>query len=111
MVTLGRIPDVVTAPYVHISPSIRGTFRWSGTTILIFAPDPKRPLPFATRFEITVDRSAKAVSGRRLARAETFRFTTPTVRLLRTHWYRRGGTAGGQMVILLRFNQPVRPAD
>jgi uncharacterized protein YfaS (alpha-2-macroglobulin family) len=111
MVTLGRIPNPVTAPFVRITPAIAGTFRWSGTTILIFTPDPKRPLPFATTYEVTVDTSATAVSGRRLARAETFQFTTPAVRLLRTEWYRRGGTVDGAMVVLLRFNQPVRPAD
>ena len=68
MVTLGRIPNPVTAPFVRITPAIAGTFRWSGTTILIFTPDPKRPLPYATSYEVTVDASATAVSGRRLAR-------------------------------------------
>ena len=38
MVALGRIPDPVTAPFVTIRPAIAGTFRWSGTTILIFTP-------------------------------------------------------------------------
>jgi hypothetical protein len=111
MVTLGRIPDRVTAPFVRITPAIEGMFRWSGTTILIFTPDPKRPLPYATAYTVTVDTSATAVSGRRLARQETFTFTTPTVRLLQTHWYRRGGTVDGALVTLLRFNQPVRPQD
>ena len=74
MVTLGRIPNPVTAPFVRITPAITGTFRWSGTTILIFTPDPKRPLPFATSYEVTVDTSATAVSGRRLAKAETVPF-------------------------------------
>jgi uncharacterized protein YfaS (alpha-2-macroglobulin family) len=111
MVTLGRVPNPVTAPFVRITPAIAGTFRWSGTTILIFTPDPKRPLPYATSYSVTVDGSATAVSGRRLVRPATFQFTTPTVRLLQTNWYRRGGTVDGAMVILLRFNQPVRPAD
>jgi uncharacterized protein YfaS (alpha-2-macroglobulin family) len=111
MVTLGRIPDPVTAPFVRITPAIPGTFRWSGTTILIFTPDPKRPLPYATSYEVTVDVSATATSGRRLARPETFQFSTPTVRLLQTEWYRRGDTVDGAMVVLLRFNQPVRSAD
>ena len=31
--------------------------------------------------------------------------------LLQTRWYRRGGTVDSRMVFLLRFNQPVRPAD
>ena len=111
MVTLGRIPAQVDAPFVRITPAIPGTFRWSGTTILILTPDPKRPLPYATSYDVTVDASATAVSGRRLARPETFRFTTPTVRLLQTNWYRRDGTIGSPMVVLLRFNQRVTAQD
>jgi hypothetical protein len=94
MVTLGRIPDPVRPP-----------------TILIFTPDPKQPLPLATRFTVTIDTTATAVSGRRLAEPYSFSFTTPTTKLLQTHWYRRGGRADAAIVLLLRFNQPVRPAD
>jgi alpha-2-macroglobulin len=111
MVTLGRIPSPVRAPFFRMSPSVPGTFRWSGTTILIFTPDPKKPLPFATRYDVTIDASAVAISGRRLEKPHTFSFTTPTVKLLQTHWYRRESRAGAQMVILMRFNQRVRPND
>jgi hypothetical protein len=109
MVALGQIPDEVLAPFVRITPAVAGSFRWSGTTILIFTPE--RPLPLATRFQVVVDTSATAVSGQKLARPETFEFTTPTVRLERVRWYRRGGTVDGRIVLLLYFNQPVRPAD
>ena len=111
MVAAGRVPARVVAPFVRITPAIAGTFRWSGTTILIFTPDPKQPLPYATRFDVAVDATAVAVSGRRLAKPYAFSFTTPPVRLLNTNWYRRGDRAGAPMVILLRFNQPVRGAD
>ncbi len=111
MVTMGQIPAKVAAPFVTISPAIPGAFRWSGTTILIFTPDASRPLPNATRYEVTVGATATAVSGRRLAKPVSFSFTTPTVKLLSTAWYRRGGTAAGRMVAVLRFNQPVRSAD
>ena len=111
MVTLGRIPDPVRPPFFRITPSVRGTFRWSGTTILIFTPDPKQPLPLATRFTVTIDTTASAVSGRRLAEPYSFSFTTPTTKLLQTTWYRRGGRADAAVVLLLRFNQPVRSAD
>src|SRR5262245_10018039 len=111
MVTAGRIPARVLAPFFRVSPAISGSFRWSGTTILIFTPDPKRPLPYATRYDVTIDSTATTVSVRRLARPHNFSFTTPTVRLLNTNWYRRGGRAGAPMVVLLRFNQPVRPVD
>jgi alpha-2-macroglobulin len=111
MVTLGRIPASVRPPYVRIVPAIAGTFRWSGTTVLIFTPDAKRPLPHATRYDVSVDATATAVSGRRLAESHTFSFTTPTVRLLRTISYRRGGRFDAPFVVLLRFNQPVDPAS
>jgi alpha-2-macroglobulin len=111
MVTLGRIPDPVRAPFFRISPSVAGTFRWSGTTILIFTPDPGRALPYATRYEVTIDSTATAVSGRRLDGPYSFNFTTPTVKLLQTVWYRRGGRADAPIVVLQRFNQLVRPAD
>lgn len=111
MVALGRIPEQVSAPYVRVTPGIAGTYRWSGTTTLIFTPDPKRPLPFATRYQVTITTAARAVSGRTLAAPVSFAFTTPTVKLLQTHSYRRDTTVHSPMVILMRFNQPVRPAD
>ncbi len=109
MVTLGKIPDPVRAPFVRITPAVSGSFRWSGTTILIFTPE--RPLPFSTRYEVTVDTTATAVSGRKLDRTVTFDFTTPTVRLERVRWYRRAGTVNSGIVLLLYFNQVVNSAD
>jgi len=111
MVVLGRIPDPVSAPFVTIRPAIQGTFRWSGTTILIFTPDPSRKLPNATQFDVSVDTSAVAVSGRRLAAPYRFTFTTPTVRLLAVDWYRKNKRYDSPMVVALRFNQSVRTAD
>jgi uncharacterized protein YfaS (alpha-2-macroglobulin family) len=111
MITLGRIPADVQAPFVHISPAVRGSFRWSGTTILIFTPERGTPLPYATTYEVTVDTTAAAVSGRRLSTPRTFTFTTPTVRLLSTDWYRRNDRVDQPLVMLLRFNQPVRAGD
>ena len=110
MVSLGRIPAVVQAPYVRITPAMPGAFRWSGTTILIFTPAVKPPLPYATRYDVTVDATAAAVSGRTLGKPYTFSFTTPTVKLLRTETYRRGGRADAPFVVLMHFNQPVEPA-
>jgi uncharacterized protein YfaS (alpha-2-macroglobulin family) len=111
MVVMGRVPEPVTAPFFTTVPAVTGTFRWSGTTTLIFTPDPKEPLPLATTYTVTIGPMATAVTGRRLSTPVSFRFTTPTVRLLRTDWYRRGGTADGGLIVLLRFNQPVNPVD
>ena len=111
MVALGSVPARVAAPFFTVTPAIPGSFRWSGTTILVFTPDAKRPLPYATKYDVTIAATATAVSGRRLGRPHQFSFTTPTVKLLNTNWYRRGGRAGAPMVVMLRFNQPVRAGD
>lgn len=104
MVVLGKIPKDLSVPWFHVAPAIKGTYRWSGTTTLIFTPDPKTPLPFATEYEVTVDAEAKAVSGHTLGKPYTFSFNTPTILLKETKFYR---AADGSVVIGLRFNQPV----
>src|SRR6186997_679367 len=63
---------VATAPrarpaFFHITPAVAGTYRWSGTTLLIFTP--ARRLPLATKYDVTVDAGTTAVSGRKLAAA------------------------------------------
>ena len=45
MVALGRIPANPAPPWIQIAPAMKGAYRWSGTTILIFTPDPASPLP------------------------------------------------------------------
>ena len=111
MVPIGPLPEQVTAPFFSIRPSVAGTFRWAGPTILVFTPDPKVTLPNATGYTVTIAASATAVSGRRLGQPYTFTFTTPTVHLLRTNWYRQNGRYDQPILIALRFNQPVRAAD
>jgi len=109
MVTLGRIPSPVKAPFFHTSPAISGTFRWSGTKTLIFTPDPRKPLPFATKFTVTVDEAAVSINAQRLIKPLSFNFSTPSVKLLSTDWYRKNDRADEAVVIALRFNQPVDP--
>jgi uncharacterized protein YfaS (alpha-2-macroglobulin family) len=104
MVVLGKIPKDLRVPWFHVAPELKGTFRWSGTTTLIFTPDPKTPLPFATRYEVAIDAEAKSVAGKTLGKPYTFSFITPTILLLKTNDYR---TANGALVIALKFNQPV----
>src|SRR5262245_59902066 len=111
MVALGRIPDDVTAPFVTIRPAIVGRYRWAGPSILIFTPERDTPLPYATRYDVTIATTARAVSGRSLAQPYMFSFTTPTVRLLSTNWYRLNGRFDRPLVVALRFNQAVRTAD
>ncbi|HEX7151939.1 MAG TPA: MG2 domain-containing protein [Thermoanaerobaculia bacterium] len=109
MVVVGKIPQPVTAPFFKIAPNVAGTFRWSGTTTLIFTP--KAPLPYATEYTVTIDAAtAKSVAGNTLDKPYKFTFVTPTIRLMGTDWYRRDGKMGNPIVISLRFNQPVDAA-
>ena len=111
MVPIGRLPEQVPAPFFSVRPAIAGTFRWAGPTILVFTPDPAKALPNATRYVVTIATGATAVSGRRLPQPFAFAFTTPTVHLLRTNWYRQSGRYDQPIVVALRFNQAVHPAD
>jgi alpha-2-macroglobulin len=103
MVVVGKIPKDVTPPWFHVTPAIKGTFRWSGTTTLIFARDLQTPLPYATKYDVTIDASAKSISGHTLGKPYTFSFITPTIKLLRTDHYRKDSS----VVIGMWFNQPV----
>ena len=109
MVALGRTPSRVQPAFFHITPAVTGTYRWSGTTILILTP--ARRLPLATKYDVTIDAGTAAVSGRKLAAPYTFSFMTPTAHLLQTNWYRPGGRFDAAPVIVLRFSQPVKPED
>ncbi|HUF48289.1 MAG TPA: Ig-like domain-containing protein, partial [Vicinamibacterales bacterium] len=111
MVSLGRIPSNPTPPWIHITPAIVGAWRWSGTTTLIFTPDPARPLPHATRYTVTVDAAARSAAGQPLGAPYSFSFTTPTVRLTSVRWVRQGERFDRPLALILSFNQRVRPAD
>jgi uncharacterized protein YfaS (alpha-2-macroglobulin family) len=111
MVALGRIPSNPDIPWLRIEPAIKGAFRWSGTTILMFTPDPATPLPYATKYTVTIDASATSVAGRRIGTPFTFSFTTPTVRLTSARWMRRSDRFDQPVLLALRFNQPVRATD
>src|SRR5262249_45098617 len=88
MVTLGRAPRVKPASFAR-TPVVGGPYRGPATPIL-FSPPPKRRPP-APRYAVTTAAGATAGSGRKLAEPVTFSFTTPTVKLLQTNWYRPGG--------------------
>lgn len=111
MVAMGRVPSNPQVPWVTIAPAIPGAFRWSGTTILVFTPDPAVPLPYATRYTVNVDASATSAAGKRLGTPYLFRFTTPVVQLRSARWHRKTGRANSPVVMALQFNQRVRPAD
>lgn len=108
MVPIGHAPADVTAPFFEITPAVAGSFRWAGTTTLIFTPD--APLPYATRYDVRITTQAVSATGNALAAPHTFSFTTPAVRLMGAEWYREQGRVEEPIVVALRFNQPVDAA-
>ncbi|HEY6357565.1 MAG TPA: Ig-like domain-containing protein, partial [Vicinamibacterales bacterium] len=111
MVAIGSTAVVGKPSWVTITPAPNGHYFWSGTRTLIFSPDPATPFPYATRYTVHIEGAATSVAGRALGSPYEFAFTTPTVRLLQTMWYRKDGRFDDPAVVMLRFNQPVRSAD
>jgi alpha-2-macroglobulin len=107
MVVLGRIPQPVVAPFFRIDPAVEGTFRWSGTKLLIFTP--ARRLPYASKYTVTLAAGATSILGHKLASPHTFSFTTPTLRLMEVRWERQDTRVDSPVILALRFNQPVKP--
>ena len=103
MVVLGKIPTPVTAPFFTMKPAVKGSFRWAGTTTLIFTPE--KPLPYGTEYTVSIDKSAKAISGKALDQVYQWSFTTPTIQLRSVDHYR---AKNGAVLIGMRFNQPVQ---
>ena len=111
MVPLGRVPANPDVPWATITPAIKGSFRWSGTTILIFTPDPSMALPMGTRYTVNIAAAATSAAGQKLSAPYQFSFTTPTVKMTSARWYRKSGRVDSPVVIALQFNQSVRGAD
>ena len=105
MAVVGRVPKDLLPPWFRIAPAVSGTFRWSGTTTLIFTPG--KPLPYATKYDVTIESAAKSIAGNTLERVYSFSFTSPTVKLQWASWYRKEAKADSAIVIGLFFNQPV----
>ena len=67
------------APPATISPAVDGEWRWIGSASVEFVP--RAPLPFATRFTVTVPAGLKGVDGSSLKEAYSWSFDTPAPRL------------------------------
>ena len=58
-----------------LTPAVEGEWRWIGSASVEFVP--KAPLPFATRYTVTVPAGLKAVDGSVLREAFSWSFDTP----------------------------------
>jgi len=67
------------SPPASLSPALQGEWRWIGSASVEFVP--KTPLPFATRFTVTVPAGLKGVDGSSLKEAFSWSFDTPAPKL------------------------------
>ena len=105
MVTLGRVPSNPTPAWIRITPAI-GTYRWSGTTILILAPQPSGAVR-TRRATGQRGRVATNAAGHRLGAPRVLVHDTDVAPhlcplVLAIDRYDQ------PLVIILKFNQPVR---
>jgi uncharacterized protein YfaS (alpha-2-macroglobulin family) len=86
-----------------------GSWRWMGTSALVFAPDPA--LPAATEFVVTVPAGTRAMSGETLASPYVFTFATPAPRLVRSEPSEGSDHLAPATTFQLGFNQRVEPRE
>ena len=111
MVALGRVPARVRPSFFHISPAVAGTFRWSGTTILIFTPARKAA---AAGHEVRRHDRRRRRRGQRPEAGRAVHLhvhDTDGAGCCRPTGTGRGGRFDRPPMVVLRFNQPVKPED
>jgi len=107
MVPLATVTDLASQEVpVKITPAVPGKWRWLGTRTLRFAPEPR--FPMATRFEVEVPASSKAVSGAALADAVRWSFVTPPPKFVQM--FPQGGAQPLDPLIWISFDQKIDPA-
>jgi alpha-2-macroglobulin len=109
MVPLRPVSTDLNVDFVDISPKVEGRFRWKGTATLVF--EPKAPLPYASRYKVTVKKGVKSWADQQLGQDFSFEFVTPTVTLTHSIPQPDVEVQGTTEPIYLHFNQPVRPQD
>lgn len=100
-------PPVTLATTGGATPA--GTWRWLGTSALMFAPE--KALPRATEYVVHVPGATKALDGSVLGSDFSFSFTTPRPEVV--HFSPASGATHLEptQAFELRFNQPVDPKE
>jgi alpha-2-macroglobulin len=98
-----------TAPPVRITPAVKGTWRWVGTTGIVFQPDGH--LPMSTDFKVGVPAGTRALDGSVLEKPYEITFATPRPQIERTEPRRGSEDLTPESKIVVRWNQPVSDAE
>jgi len=89
----------------RLTPQPPGEWRWVGTRTLVFEPEVR--FPMATDYRVEVEAGTRAAGGATLARASSWSFSTPPLRLVAQH--PEGGPARRDTLMLAAFDQRVDP--
>jgi hypothetical protein len=109
MVRLGPDGDASAAGVIQVTPPVAADARWvAGDTLKLAL---RSPLRNAQRYTVTVPTSLRALSGERLANAESWSFATPRPRLVSAEPYPEKRARHGRLLpddqLLLTFNLAV----
>jgi alpha-2-macroglobulin len=106
VMALGTVEAQSAAPApAQLSPSVPGEWRWLGSASVEFVP--REPLPFSTRFSVTVPAGLKSVDGSALTEAYSFSFETPSPVLQAVDPPENWAWVTAEQHFVLVFNQPV----
>lgn len=104
---LARELDPSEVP-VRFTPEVKGSWRWLGTSTLLFEPREGRRrvrFPRATRFEVEVPAGTRSSLGHAIEERIAWTFSTPPPRAL-VAWPRRGQVSLDPLFFVV-FNQPI----
>lgn len=107
MVAVTSQPELTaqSAP-VRLTPAVPGRWRWLGTRTLLFEPEGR--FPMATEFAVEIPAGTSAVSGRALAAAKRWKFTTPPAQV--KSFAPQGTAVSRNPLLLVTFDQRIDPA-
>ncbi|MDR2181708.1 MAG: alpha-2-macroglobulin [Treponema sp.] len=105
---------------VTITPPLKGSFRWYGTSFLSF--EAEEPCASQQIYRITVNPQAVSLSGKKISGERSFSFTTEALKLTRmvvgeafrkrtNSWYTSEVPPDASSEVSLYFNYPVSAAD
>ncbi|MEK7670902.1 MAG: Ig-like domain-containing protein, partial [Bacteroidota bacterium] len=108
MVPLQELPEGDGSGPLTITPSLKGKYRWLGTSTLSFTAS--ETLEVATEYRVTIPSGLKASDGSTLAKAVSWTFTTPRPVLVASFPGHNQRWVGLNPAIFLRFSQRMNVA-
>ena len=87
----------------------KGTWRWLGTSALVFVPE--KALPRATEYTVTIPAATKSLEGSTLGKDYEFKFETARPRVVHVTPGDGASHLDPKQTFELRLNQPVEPKE